>query len=468
MKKSLILPLMCLMAIATWGQNSKQKMPATHIKGKVNNQQRDFVLLRQQGRADTLRLAPGGLFEVNIEQMNGNYFTFEHGKQSVEVYLLPADELELTFNSQSFVDVSCSAGSSAPYIQYLTTKQKMDRTVRSKFGPGPGQFFNPEKFIAFRDSILQARATQLEFHATKHAFVSDFKEQETNSFSWQKANEMLAYRNQISQNNPPVFPASFDAYLNSLNVNDERMAYDVHYRQFMASAMAIQATNQYYANNETAVIRYYELQLAHLCKTVSAVKNKSVLVADLMPSVMKDCGTADLRPFIQQLESCTGDAKLVDSVKRIAAQYAHLYPGQPAPDAVCFDTAGKNYKLSDFKGKVLYIDVWATWCGPCKREIPSLKELEAAYHGKDVQFMSISTDQDQKAWEEFLKKNEMSGLQLHQSLNFDETVSKMYIVNSIPRFLLIDKKGNIISSDAPRPSSGAAIRKMLDDALLAK
>jgi len=85
-----------------------------------------------------------------------------------------------------------------------------------------------------------------------------------------------------------------------------------------------------------------------------------------------------------------------------------------------------------------------------------------------VQFVSISTDQDPKAWEQFLQKNTMSGLQLHQSLKMEESVSKMYIVNSIPRFLLIDKKGNIISSDAPRPSSGASIRKMLDDALLAK
>jgi thiol-disulfide isomerase/thioredoxin len=116
----------------------------------------------------------------------------------------------------------------------------------------------------------------------------------------------------------------------------------------------------------------------------------------------------------------------------------------------------------------LYIDVWATWCGPCKREIPSLKQLEAEYHGQNIQFISISTDQDQKAWENFLPKNDMSGLQLHQSLNFDESVSKLYMVNSIPRFLLIDTKGNIISCDAPRPSSGETIRKMLNAALSTK
>jgi thiol-disulfide isomerase/thioredoxin/ribosomal protein L33 len=457
-----------MLAFSSWSQNAKQKMPASHIKGKVNNQQRDFILLRQQGRADTLRLAQGGLFEVNIEQTTGNYFTIEHGKQSIELFFLPADEIELTFNAQSFVDVQCSAGQSAPYIHYLSNKQKMDRMVRNKFGSQPGSFYSPERFVAFRDSIYTARINQLDLLGAKHSFVSAFKEQEVRSFTWQKANEMVGFRSQVSQNNPPVFPASYDTFLNTLNINEEASAYDMYYRQFMANILALNATNQYYANNETAIVRYYELQLDYLCQSVTSAKNKSVLISDLMPSVMKDCGTADLRPFIQKLELCSSDPKLIESVKRIAAQYQHLYSGQPAPDAVAFDVTGKNYKFSDFKGKVLYIDVWATWCGPCKREIPSLKQLEAEYHGKNVQFLSISTDQDQKAWENFLPKNDMSGLQLHQSLNFDESVSKLYMVNSIPRFLLIDAKGNIISSDAPRPSSGAAIHKMLDDALLGK
>lgn len=468
MNKTLVICLLLILANSSWGQETKQKMPASHVKGKLLNPQREFILLKQQGRTDTLRLAQGGLFEVNIEQMTGNYFTFEHGKQSVDVYFLPADEIDLTLNTQSFVDVQCTTGTSAPYIQYLSAKQKMDRQVRSKFGPQPGKFYTPEQFLALRDSISNARVGQLDFYATKYNFVSDFKDMETRSFQWQKANEMIVYRNQVSQNNPPVFPASFDQYLNSLNINDDRVAYDTHYRQFMGNWMALNATNQYYANNESSIVRYYELQLQALCNYITTPKNKSVLITDLMPSVIKDCGTADLRPFIKQLETCTQDQKLIDSVKRIAAQYAHLYPGEPAPDAVAFDPTGKTYKLSDFKGKVLYIDVWATWCGPCKREIPSLKQLEAEYHGKNVQFISISTDQDQKAWENFLPKNDMSGLQLHQSLNLDESVSKLYMVNSIPRFLLIDTKGNIISCDAPRPSSGATIRKMLDDALQAK
>jgi thiol-disulfide isomerase/thioredoxin len=185
-----------------------------------------------------------------------------------------------------------------------------------------------------------------------------------------------------------------------------------------------------------------------------------------MPQIMKEVGTQDLTKLIARLESCSKDEKLIQSVKNFAAQYEHLYPGKPAPDAAAYDLAGKNYKLSDFKGKAVYIDVWATWCGPCKREIPHLKTLEAEYHGKNVEFISISTDKDINAWKKFLESQEMSGLQLHQSDNPDENMSYLYMVNSIPRFIVIDKNGRIVSSDAPRPSSGEQVRNMLNQLLV--
>ena len=119
-------------------------------------------------------------------------------------------------------------------------------------------------------------------------------------------------------------------------------------------------------------------------------------------------------------------------------------------------------KISSYKGKVLYIDAWATWCGPCKREIPSLKTLEEEYHGKNVQFISVSTDKDIKVWKDFIVKESMGGHQLHQSENFEETISKLYIINSIPRFIIIDEAGNIVNTDAPRPSSGEEIRNILN------
>ncbi len=118
---------------------------------------------------------------------------------------------------------------------------------------------------------------------------------------------------------------------------------------------------------------------------------------------------------------------------------------------------GGKTKLEDLRGKYVYIDVWATWCGPCRAEIPFLKKVEEKYHGKNIEFVSISVDvdKDHEKWVTFVKEKELGGIQLFADKNWNSEFMKSYGINSIPRFILLDPKGNIVKSDAERPSSPA-------------
>ena len=111
--------------------------------------------------------------------------------------------------------------------------------------------------------------------------------------------------------------------------------------------------------------------------------------------------------------------------------------------------------MNDLKGKYVYVDVWATWCGPCKREIPFLKEVEKAYHGKNIEFVSISVDKakDHATWKKMVEEKELTGIQLFAENDWNSNFVKGYKINGIPRFILIDPAGKIVSPDAPRPSS---------------
>jgi thiol-disulfide isomerase/thioredoxin len=138
----------------------------------------------------------------------------------------------------------------------------------------------------------------------------------------------------------------------------------------------------------------------------------------------------------------------------------------PAIDFSFPDITGKEISLSSLKGKVVYIDFWATWCAPCIKEIPSLQQLEADYHKKDVVFLSISIDatKDKKKWENFVTSRGMKGVQLFAGDKGNKELSEAYKIIGIPRFVLVGKDGNIASPDAPRPSS-PEIRLLLDSLL---
>ena len=127
---------------------------------------------------------------------------------------------------------------------------------------------------------------------------------------------------------------------------------------------------------------------------------------------------------------------------------------------------GKQVALSDFKGKVVYVDVWATWCGPCNAEIPHLIKLEEAYHNNpNIVFMSVSVDKqkDFEKWKKMLTDKGMGGVQLFAGDRSDE-IMKPYKITGIPRFMLFDKEGRVVDADAPRPSSGE-IKALLDATL---
>jgi thiol-disulfide isomerase/thioredoxin len=131
----------------------------------------------------------------------------------------------------------------------------------------------------------------------------------------------------------------------------------------------------------------------------------------------------------------------------------HLSKGKKSPEFKNYENyEGGTLSLNDLKGKYIYIDLWATWCGPCKAEIPFLKLIEKEYHGKKISFVSISVDaeKDHEKWKKMVKEKELTGIQLFSKE--DKVFTDAYKLNGIPRFILIDPNGNIVDPNAPRPS----------------
>ena len=168
----------------------------------------------------------------------------------------------------------------------------------------------------------------------------------------------------------------------------------------------------------------------------------------------------DVEAFYNNYISSSTDDGDKAIIKEKYNKLTALAKGKQSPNFVNYENyKGGTTSLSDLKGKYVYIDVWATWCGPCKREIPFLKEVESKYHGKNIEFVSISIDKesDHDKWKTMIEEKELGGTQLFADNNWSSSFVKDYQIQGIPRFILIDPDGNIVNANAPRPSSSKLI-----------
>ncbi len=144
------------------------------------------------------------------------------------------------------------------------------------------------------------------------------------------------------------------------------------------------------------------------------------------------------------------------------------YIGKEAYNFMLPDSSGKMVSMKDLAGKVIFIDVWASWCGPCIKEAPYLNALAAEYAGNNqMQFVGISIDKetDNAKWRKAIQHEKLPGIQLID--DGGKNFGRKYRISSIPRFLLIDKNGNWKEIRCPRPSQKELLKKYIDAALAA-
>lgn len=156
----------------------------------------------------------------------------------------------------------------------------------------------------------------------------------------------------------------------------------------------------------------------------------------------------------------TKEYGLPDTYIKEFIKYRSTIPGAPFPEGIVLvDAEGNVVDFSTFKGKYVYVDLWASWCGPCCKEIPYMKKLEKELENKDVVFVSVSCDTDVLAWKNKMKELDMQGVQL---LDKENVLGDALNVKGIPFYLIYDKEGNLHTYGAKRPSTGFVLKEILE------
>ena len=171
----------------------------------------------------------------------------------------------------------------------------------------------------------------------------------------------------------------------------------------------------------------------------------------------------ELDPLMPQIPAMYDQDERIVQIKANVKQMKATAVGQKFTDFEMQTPEGEKVKLSDYvgKGKVVLVDFWASWCGPCRREMPNLVDLYAKYKNKNFEIVGVSLDQSGEAWKNAIKQLNISWPQMSDLKYWDCEGAKLYAVSSIPHTVLIDKDGTILA----RGLAGEALQEKLAEVI---
>lgn len=239
------------------------------------------------------------------------------------------------------------------------------------------------------------------------------------------------------------------------------------YRQWMEEYIGDLRFNKYKSDTTLGYEGQNLVKLRIVTKEITDPFIKEYMSYNLASIVLKMVKSeAGREEAYQSFMSIASNDAVKKGLKEVYDNNKMMESNAVSPEFSYVNIDNKKVALKDLRGKYVYIDVWATWCGPCKAEIPHLQKVEKDYHGKNIQFVSLSVDKqaDKSKWEKYVKENKLGGIQIIADKDFDSEFIKKYNIAAIPRFILIDPKGKIVSGNALRPSD-PGLRDLLDKLL---
>ncbi|MCZ2845692.1 MAG: TlpA disulfide reductase family protein [Candidatus Bathyarchaeota archaeon] len=284
----------------------------------------------------------------------------------------------------------------------------------------------------------------------KSELPEEFKQLEKRNIHYEYISELINYNHfQLMKDNLYVPSEVILAEITDVDhENVEDYLFSGHYRNLVSNHFAKEAVRMKKEHGIPVGISYLNI--------VGKLQNDTLRNSLLYNRAKNDIFfTEDLDLYFNTFMTVSTNEKQKKEIVRNFEHLKTLLPGNPSPQFVNYENSkGGVASLSDLRGKYVYIDIWATWCGPCIAEIPALKKLERKFQDKNIEFLSISVDnkKDKDKWKKMIKEKKLGGIQLFADNSFNSNFIKSYYIIGIPKFILLDPNGNIVDSNAPAPS----------------
>lgn len=261
-----------------------------------------------------------------------------------------------------------------------------------------------------------------------------------------------------------ALPSSVSEEIKQLEINSDELLYNDWYRKFILNYVA-------YFGSEMLAFKSpgnYNDQAREEFKIIDAKltgHTKQYAMAKLLINCCEKIEYEPARMMLNKLKESDKEAKVYKFVQQrcsasLAAKASEKKTEKTVTKAssnypVLINQDGKEVYIDQFKGKVVYIDFWASWCGPCRQQFPFSKKLHDSMSKKELDkivFLYISIDDNEATWKKAIEQNSLQGINGISKGGWSSEVCKFFNISSIPRYMILNKSGKVVEQDAKRPS----------------
>ena len=459
-----------ILFILTFAACSGPVADQVRISGEVENPSREEVeifyvkeFVTHAREEMKVTLDDGNKFETSFPLDEAVFVYLRIPPRTITLYLEPGADVHLALDASDAEAKPSISGEKALESEFLlgfyhdVEKNYGRMTVLNQTADK-----DPEEFVEYLEGIYDEKTRYLEEHPGYNQLSPEFISLLCTNMRYEKYQYKMQYQMAASrfreEGRIPALPEGYfdfleepglfnDDYLNSSSYVAFLNSYRQHYIQRKAREGKI----------EDSMLARYET-----AREIFSGKTRDVAMAGALVSMLNFGDFEEARQSYEDFMDQVTTDKYRKVVESLYEKAMALAPGQPAPDFTLTDIDGEEVSLSDFRGKVVYLDFWASWCGPCMHEVPYARELKQRMEGQDdLVFLYISVDTDENAWRQAVSNHDIQGVHVNVS-GFDHEVPQNYNLRGVPTFYLIGRDGTIADNRPPRPS-----HDNIDDVLLA-
>ncbi len=405
------------------------------------------------------KLGETSVITLPIDRPCIRYFTY--GSHYKRTFLYPGQSLKISIDDKD-------SGNTLSFGGSLAMENVILDSVTNRIGYVNYTYLYAQRLdiaLSKIDSGMTANIQYFEKIAkgkqTIPAFIESIKVSILYSAATQKLNVL---KKQKHDNNSKYY-----AFLNKINIENPNFLDIPDYQWFLSSYVSMEADKSFEqldSINKRSPDAHFEESL----KVIINLKNHSIkefLLATKINDRLQETGVKDFDRHYDYFKKFNKNPRYSELIRKEYERRQLLAPGKPAPSFTLNDVDGNPVSLSDFKGKYVFIDFWQTLCPRSARELPHYLKLYADYKDENIAFVSISVNEDENVWREYVKANKNVGTSLRSEKYFDSKEYNEYQVPGLPFFVILDKEGKIIDPAAAKPSS-KEIRETLDKLLKSK